>query len=101
MLRTIRRRFRLLGFITVVLVIASILSVKFATAPEYRLYALNAASGKIAWSTAVDMNWSSYSVPVIDNGRVIIATNDASPDARTEHWQIDAYDAETGHALWT
>src|SRR5258706_2751373 len=101
MFRAIRQRFRWLILFCVVVILIGVALFQFVTMPERRLFALDAASGKVAWSIPIELNWSSYEEPVIDNGHVIITTNDANSDARTEHWQVSAYDAGNGRSLWT
>jgi len=74
---------------------------RYATANETRLYALSATDGQVRWSSALPEGTEEISIPAASGGRVIILTeNGRSNPTGEDNWQVSAFDAASGQALW-
>jgi len=78
------------------LLIAAYQGWQYASRAETRLYALDAETGRVQWSTSLGThNWVSQ--PVVSDGRVFVDTIPEKSHARA----LAAFDAATGRPVWT
>jgi outer membrane protein assembly factor BamB len=83
------------------IVAASVFGWRFATAQEARLYALSATDGRVRWSAVLPDGTDDVGSPAVSDGRVVVLTGqDSEYPPNTRDWQLSAFDAASGRALW-
>ena len=72
------------------------------TTEENRLFALSAESGDVAWSAGLPSGTRVAGPPAVAGGRVVLGLAGNEPLAGGDDlWQMAAFDAATGRALWS
>lgn len=83
------------------LIVVAVYDWRYATADEMRLYALSATDGSVRWSAALPGGTEQIGIPSVSGGRVVVLTeDDRSNPTGEDDWQVSAFDAASGQALW-
>lgn len=92
---------RRLVFVLVGAVVVGVAAWRFAAATETRLFALDAASGRVAWSEVLASDGRLLSQPQVRNGRVVVWVEASGEDrGRFEVGGGKAFDVASGRRLW-